>query len=98
MKNIVISADGDRIVYSVPNTVADNLEQYCMDFYDWLENSPQAKRYRRNKVLCFNEADFIEYLNDHVFLNEQSVYVANLSLVKDEHLLKEYGKCPRFNF
>lgn len=43
MKNIVLSADGDRRVYSVPDTVADNLEQYCLNFCDWLESSPQAK-------------------------------------------------------
>ena len=31
MKNIVISADGDRKVYSVPDAVADNLTRYCGD-------------------------------------------------------------------
>lgn len=32
MKNVIISADGDRMVYSVPNMVAERLEQYCMEF------------------------------------------------------------------
>ena len=31
MKNVIISADGDRMVYSVPNIVADNLTEYCIE-------------------------------------------------------------------
>ena len=31
MKNIIINTDGDRMVYSVPSAVADNLEKYCLD-------------------------------------------------------------------
>ena len=29
MKNVVISADGDRKVYSVPDVVANDLSKYC---------------------------------------------------------------------
>ena len=44
MKNIIISADGDRMVYSVPDIVADNLTEYCIEFCDkWLRTSPHAK-------------------------------------------------------
>ena len=31
MKHVIISADGERKVYSVPDVVADNLAKYCMD-------------------------------------------------------------------
>lgn len=56
MKNVIISADGDRIVYSVPNIVADNLTEYCIEFCDkWLKTSPHAKKYRFNGGLCYNE-------------------------------------------
>ena len=48
MKKVVISADGDRKVYSVPDVVAENLEKYCMEFCTtWLWESPHAKKYRR---------------------------------------------------
>ena len=64
MKNVIISADGDRMVYPVPDIVADNLDEYCIEFCDkWLRTSPHAKKYRVNGVLCYNERDFIEYLN-----------------------------------
>ena len=44
MKKVVISADGDRKVYFVPDAVADNLEKYCMEFCTiWLWKSLHAK-------------------------------------------------------
>ena len=44
MKNIILSADGDCVVYSVPDVVADNLREYCIEFCDeWLWKSPNAK-------------------------------------------------------
>ena len=30
MKEIIISADGDSVVYSVPDDVANHLRKYCM--------------------------------------------------------------------
>ena len=32
MKEVIISADGDSFVYLVPDTVANDLSKYCMDF------------------------------------------------------------------
>lgn len=99
MKNIVISADGDRMVYSVPDIVADNLEKYCWEFYTWLETSPHAKKYRVQGVLYYNEADFIEYLNKWVFPEEISFFVENIGgLGSDDFLPEQYRDCPEFNF
>ena len=101
MKNIIISADGDRLVYSVPDMVADNLTEYCMEFCDkWLRTSPHAETYRINGSLCYNERDFIEYLNRFRFPEEQSVFVENLGpMGMDELPVPEcYRDCPAFNF
>ena len=47
MKKVILSADGDSIIYLVPDIVADNLEKYCIEFCDdWLWHSPQAAKYR----------------------------------------------------
>lgn len=47
MKEIIISADGDSVVYSVPDDVANHLRKYCIEFCDkWMKTSPHAKRYR----------------------------------------------------
>lgn len=100
MKNIVLSADGDRVVYSVPDVVADRLEDYCMEFCcHWLPDSPHAQNYRINGVLCFNEADFIDYLNRWVFPDQPSLLVKNLGWIEfDQPLPEPYRSCPQFNF
>jgi len=100
MKNVVLSADGDRIVYYVPDEVADNLEDYCMEFCtEWLRTSSQAKKYRIGGVVCYNEADFIDYLNKWIFPNQQSKFIENLGWIDFECALPDkYKDCPQFNF
>ena len=99
MKNVVLSADGDRIVYSMPDEAADNLEKYCIEFDEWLHTSPHASEYRRGDVVFYNEADFIKYLNKWVFPNCHSKFVENLGWIDFEHKLPEkYRDCPKFNF
>ena len=100
MKNIVISADGDRKVYSVPDVVADNLSKYCIEFCTkWIRNSPHAKKYRIRGGVCYNEDDFIEYLNTYVFPKEKSVLVKNLGWIDfREKLPAPYCDYPEFIF
>ena len=79
MKEIILSADVDSIVYFVPDAVADNLEKYCLEFCEvWLWTSPEAKRYRTQEGVCYGEADFIDYLNEYIFPMQKSVFVKNL--------------------
>ena len=79
MKHVIISADGERMLYAVPDPVAENLREYCLEFCDhWLPESPDAAPYRRNGGLCYTEADFIEYLNQYQFPDEPSVLIKNL--------------------
>ena len=100
MKNVVISADGDRKIYSVPDVVANNWSGYCIEFCnEWIRNSPQAKKYRIGDVVCYNEDDFIEYLNTYVFPDEKSVLVKNLGWIDfDSKLPAPYCNYPEFNF
>ena len=100
MKNVVISADGDRKVYSVPDIVADNLSKYCIEFCTkWIRNSPHTKKYRIRGGVCYNEDDFIEYLNTYVFPNEKSVLVKNLGWIDFRTKLPApYCDYPEFNF
>ena len=60
MKNVILSADGDSIVYSVPDEVADNLREYCLRFTKQINSK------------CYTEADFIEWLNQECFPNQKS--------------------------
>ncbi len=100
MKNVILSADGERKVFSVPDKVANNLREYCIYFSDkWLRSSPNAKKYRFGKGVCFNEEDFIDYLNTYCFPNEKSSLVENIGWINtDEDIPTKYQNCPQFNF
>ena len=100
MKEVILSADGDSTVYSVPDVVANDLRKYCIDFCDkWLKTSPHAKRYRINGVYCFNEADFIEYLNEYIFPDQKSIFVKSLGWTDlGKNLPPKYRGYPYFNF
>lgn len=100
MKEVILSADGDSILYSVPDDVANHLRKYCIEFCDgWLRTSPDAKRYRTKQGICYNEADFIAYLNEHVFPDQRSVFLRNLGWTDLGNALPpEYQNHPYFNF
>jgi len=101
LKQVILSADGPRMVYSVPDAVADDLERYCMEFCcEWLPKSPDASRYRTESGgLCYNEGDFIEYLNRWVFPKQKSKLIEELGPIGDADILfSKYAGCPQFNF
>ncbi len=99
MKNIVISADGDRMVYSVPDEVGKNLRKYCMEFLDWLYTNPKADKYRMGGAYCYNEQAFVEYLNKIVYKKEVCIFVENLGWIDfNLPLPDKYKDCQFFNF
>lgn len=103
MKNVLLSADSEISVYTVPDEVADNLAKYCLEFCgDWLHNSPEAARYRvkigNTTGVCYTEKDFIDYLNNYV-CSERSTLIKTLDGVYDcDELPEEYAGLPYFNF
>lgn len=99
MKNIILSADSESTVYSVPDDIADNLRKYCNDFYKWLKNSDDAENYRKNGILCFDETDFVAWLNKYVFPNQPSLIVENIGWIQlDSDTPEKYRGCPEYNF
>lgn len=100
MKKVILSADGDSIVYLVPDAVADKLEEYCLEFCTkWLRHSPDAAKYRKGGILRYTEKDFIDYLNAHVFPECESKMLENLGWTNmGDNLPAEYKDYPYFNF
>lgn len=97
MKNIILSSDGEKVVYTVPDVVADNLADYCLEFVEeWLWSSPDAAKHITKDGVSYNEADFIEYLNQWIFPNEKSFLRENLGF--EGPIPKKYRHCPKFNF
>ncbi|MCI8422241.1 MAG: hypothetical protein HFF50_01715 [Lawsonibacter sp.] len=103
MKNVLLSADSEIGVFSVPDKVADNLETYCMDFCcDWLHKSPDAAKYRVQMgdtvVVCYSEKDFIEYLNQYICDEPSRLIMPLTDVYSEKDLPKDYIGLPYFNF
>ena len=100
MKYIIISADGDSMVYFVPDEAADHLEKYCLSFCDtWLHTNPDAEPYRMGSVVSYDEKDFIKYMNTWAFPERPSVFIENIGQVEsDADIPEKYRECPVFHF
>ena len=102
MKHLILSADGDRMVYLVPDDVSDHTDKYVRLFYNWMKESKQAKNLRRKMGsgigYCFNEQDFVDWLNHHKFRDTPCVFVENLGFINPRRFPDEYKNCPWFNF
>ena len=102
MKNILLSADGIVKVYSVPDVVADNLSEYCIEFCDkWIRTSPNVEKFFVEKIgmISYDEDDFIDYLNTFLFPDEPSVLVEVLKPAYELNWRPEkYKDTPWFNF
>lgn len=100
MKEVILSADGDLTIYSVPDAVAENLYKYCMDFNYRLQYTSFGEKYMNaDGVYCYTEADFIDYLNQYVFPQERSEPIRTLGPFDLITQLPEpYRNLPRFNF
>lgn len=99
METILLSADGEISAYTVPDIVENKLEEYCLEFCDWLESSNEAKYFRKCGGLCFNEKDFIDYLNKYKFPNEKSYLIETLfNVYSKKHIPHKYKKYKLFNF
>ena len=100
---VLLSADGEISVYSVPDEVADNLEKYCSEFCcNWLHKSPDAAKYRVKMGstigVCFSEKDFIDYLNQYIFEEQLDLITSLTGVYVGNELPEEYIGLPYFNF
>ena len=98
MRHVLLSADGDMLVYAMEDAIAEQLDAWAWEFRDWLWYGPERDRYIRNGVACYNVSDFIHYLNDWMFPEYPAVFVENLGPLEEASLPERYESCPRFYF
>lgn len=49
--------------------------------------------------VCYNEADFIDYLNKYLFPNQPAILIENLGWTElGKNLPEKYREYPYFNF
>ena len=103
MKPVLLSADSKVCLYAVPDTVAEHLEQYCLDFcVHWIWEDPRGAKLlvtMKNGALgaVYGVQDFIDYLNEWVFPGEKSTLIRQLDFYGYE-IPAAYQQYPSFNF
>ena len=105
MKEVILSADGNLCLYSVPADVADNLDKVCNEFanqYIWHgpNNAKFLKCYGKQYVACYGVEDFIEYLNIELYPQAKSVKIKTVGSFDSfvGGVPEEYRHIPWFNF
>ncbi|MGE4572577.1 MAG: hypothetical protein AB7E09_07525 [Candidatus Izemoplasmatales bacterium] len=109
MKNIILSADSKPCVYLVPDIVAENLREYCLEFLSALYDFENDREFEiiddvhvesnHEMTLSYDETAFIYWLNKIKFPNETSTYVETLDCEAYDGIKPEiYKSCPWFNF
>jgi len=99
VKQVILSADGDQYLYSVPDPVAENLDRFCMEFLRWMQYTPAGKKYWIGRGFMFTEADFIDWLNENRFPEQRSQLLGNLGdWDLQEKIFAEHPDIPHFNF
>lgn len=94
MKNIILSVHGEMHVYSVPDKIADHLDDACWYFTAiWVVD--HQEKFIKNGVARYNDKDFIEYLNTWETPECPSVFVENLGC---SEIPEKYKDCPQHSF
>lgn len=105
MKEVILSADGDLYLYSVPSDVADNLDRVCNEFanqYVW--HGPRNAEFLRfvggQYVACYGVDDFIEYLNEYLYPEMKAVKIKTIGDFDcfADGVPEGYQNTPWFNF
>lgn len=102
MKEVLLSHDDKVLMYSVPDEVAEHLHEYCMEFCaNWIWKNPNGSKLLKNirgqAVAVYGASDFIDYLNEWLFPEQQSMLISQLDYY-DYELPDEYKNYPQFNF
>jgi len=98
---VLLSADGPLSVYAVPDIVAENLHEYCLEFCnEWIHTSEHAQKLLHpSGCVCYDEKDFVDYLNAWIFPDDPSVLIETLPADDTQPDVPEkYSDLEWFNF
>ena len=95
MKYILLSTDGPISLYEVPEHIAVKLTEFCIEFINWTDKGPKARKFRKG---YFPEEEFMNYLNTVV----SPRYPQKAKWLKTfgywEEVPEEFKDLPYFNF
>ncbi|MCM1226971.1 MAG: hypothetical protein NC320_06015 [Clostridium sp.] len=85
MENLMLSADGEVILYKVSQNIINDFDNILEQFYSW------------KKTNYYDEQLFVKFLKKK-FGDECIKYIKNLGYVNHSNIPKEYRNTKWFNF
>ncbi len=85
MEKLLLSADGEILLYEVDKKILNNLDVLIEDFYKWKNTS------------YYDEQLFVKYLQQK-FGDRAIIFKKNLGWLGNENLPKEYADIKWYNF
>lgn len=85
MEKLMLSADGDVMLYEVEKQIIENFDSLVDEFYEW------------KKTNCFTEQLFVQFIQQK-FGNKSIKFIKNLGWLFDENLPNEYKDIVWYNF
>lgn len=85
MGKLMLSADGDIMLYEVSKQILDQFDDLLEQFFDWKETN------------CYTEQLFVKFLQNRCG-NESIKFVKNLGCFPADKIPEEYANIKWFNF
>ena len=85
MEKLMLSADGDVMLYEVEKQIIENFDSLVDEFYEW------------KKTNCFTEQLFVQFIQQK-FGNKSIKFIKNLGWLFDGNLPNEYKDIVWYNF
>lgn len=85
MEKLMLSADGDIILYEVSKQIIDQFDNLLDQFFEWKETN------------CYSEQLFVNFLQN-ICGNESIKFVNNLGYFYADKIPEEYANIKWFNF
>jgi len=85
MEKLMLSADGDIMLYEVEKQILNNFDNLIEQFFDW------------KKTNCYDEQLFVQFLRQ-TYGNNAIKFIKNLGWFDYDNIPQEYESIKRFNF
>ena len=85
MEKLMLSADGDVMLYEVDKQILNCFDNLLEQFFQW------------KKTNCYNEQLFVKFLQQRCG-KESIKFIANLGWFDNDNIPEEYANIKWFNF
>lgn len=85
MEKLMLSADGDVLLYEVDKQILNNFDNLIEQFFEW------------KKINCYDEQLFVKFLHQK-YGSKAIRFIKNLGCLSYDNVPKEYKNIKWYNF